>query len=115
MPQDAACVRIVPFSHLFLYRPAVGRDWDFSLTKGSPRIHCVYSPDDFWIMVGSLVAKHPFGAAGIRGFLGRGWSGLLHNIESYGGHGHDFERAEDWARWISVVVTGGWSAPPTDR
>lgn len=51
------------------------------------RVHCFHSPKDWAVRLGSILVWHPFGPAGVRGFVQDG----ITNIERACGHNGYFE------------------------
>jgi len=51
------------------------------------RVHCFHSPKDWAVRLGSILVWHPFGPAGVRGFVQHG----VTNIKKHCGHNGYFE------------------------
>lgn len=64
----------------FMIAPAMRKSWQF---ENPARVWCFYSPSDWVVWLGSLIPGHPFGKAGVRGYL---------QLEAYG---HNIEMQSD--------------------
>jgi len=80
--------KTVRFAAMFLYRPAMSRNYTFPSHR-TTRVYCMYSPQDWLILLGAMLRfNHPFGAAGRSGFTDL----AVRNVRVHGGHSHDFTK-----------------------
>lgn len=86
------------FSHIFLFRPALSRNYNLDKIAGTPRIHCFYSPQDVAVRIGSYLLCHPFGRAGTHGMT----DPAIYNHKSTGGHSNDFKDPL-FSKWVSFI------------
>lgn len=86
------------FSHMFLFRPALSRDYNLANIAGTPKIHCMYSKQDTAVRIGSYLLCHPFGKAGTHGMT----DPAVYNYKSTGGHSNDFETPL-LDHWVSFI------------
>lgn len=86
------------FSHMFLFRPALARNYCLDKIAGTPKIHCIYSKEDTAVRIGSFLPFHPFGRAGTHGMTDVG----VINHESSGGHSADFD-GDLFNKWVEFI------------
>lgn len=92
----AYAMQSIDFRHVWLFRPAMRKDWEFDRPR---RVTCIHSPDDWTIKLGGIVPFHPFGWAGVRGFT----QTHVHNRWSMDGHSADFRTPLlDW--WVDQIT-----------
>jgi len=73
-----------------------------ALWRYPERVHCFHSRKDWAVRIGSLLLLHPFGPAGIRGFVQHG----ITNIERQCGHSDYFagERLTELADYVERLA-----------
>jgi hypothetical protein len=100
--KTALAARFVKFKAIFLFRPAMSRWHRFSKVSRETKIHCIYSKQDYTILMGAMLLHHPFGLAGARGFK----SPYVQNHRSHGSHGHDFKtpNLEHWMNFVQAEI-----------
>jgi hypothetical protein len=101
--KTALAARVVAFKAIFLFRPAMSRWHRFSGVSRETKIYCIYSPQDYTVLMGALLRfKHPFGLAGARGFK----SPYVQNMRSHGSHSHDFKtpNLDYWMNFVRVEI-----------
>jgi hypothetical protein len=100
--KTAIAARAVSFKAIFMFRPAMSRWHRFSHVDGSTEIYCIYSPQDYTILMGALLLYHNFGLAGLRGFRNR----RVDNRVSHGPHSHDFQQPNlrHWMRLVEEII-----------
>lgn len=99
--KSSIAMRGVNFKAAFLFRPAMSR-WHRFPQYQDTNIFCIYSKQDYTILLGSLALYHPFGLAGFSGFR----SPFVRNIRSRGAHSDDFHegRVDEWADFIDLSL-----------
>ena len=100
--KSGIAMRGVKFKAVFMFRPAMSRWHKFPMYQDT-KIFCVYSKQDYTILMGSLALFHPFGLAGFSGFK----SPFVKNIKSQGAHSDDFKPGaiEHWADFVENSIT----------
>lgn len=95
---------------VFLFAPAMEKDWEFSGATPAERFHCVYTPHDKPVRLGSWIPfGHPFGTAGIEGFddipLEQQW--CVREVKDHSGFFFEDQRKR-WAQYVHehIEVTG---------
>ena len=86
---------------VFMFRPAMNKKWKFDLSETN--VYCIYSDDDYPILLGGWIPFHPFGHAGREGYTQKG----VMNIESAGDHNADFGTEllrKHWADFIESTL-----------
>jgi hypothetical protein len=96
--KTAIAARTINFKAIFMFRPAMSRWHRFSKVDRVTKLHCIYSPQDYTILVGALALYHPFGLAGLKGFRSK-W---VDNRISHGPHSHDF-KTPNLIHWMDFV------------
>jgi len=91
--------KAINFRAIFMFRPAMSRWHRFAKVSILTELYCIYSPQDYTIIAGSLALYHPFGLAGARGFKSR----RVTNLASHGPHSHDFKNP-NLQFWMNRVV-----------
>jgi len=86
---------------LWLFNPATSSKYDLSYVRcHTEHIFCIYSPTDLAVRLGNMIPfRHPFGAAGYKGFADLP---DRNNLESFGHHSMAFKEplASNWGRNI---------------
>jgi len=108
--KTSIAMRGINFHSVFLFRPAMSRKHRFyRLFNTGTKVYCIYSRQDYTVIGGSLLAFHPFGIAGARGFK----DPFVHNLKSEGAHSDDFHYDSPkynvlyWANYIDKQLKYG--------
>jgi hypothetical protein len=96
--KTAIAARVVNFKAIFMFRPAMSRWHRFAKVDRSTKLYCIYSPQDYTILLGAMALHHAFGLAGLRGFKSK-W---VDNRISHGSHSHDF-KTPNLIHWMNFV------------
>lgn len=90
------------FKSLWLFRPALSRNYNLAQIPNAPRVYCFHSKGDMAVRIGSWLPFHPFGRAGTHGMT----DPAVMNIQSYGSHAKDFAEPliSQWERLISENI-----------
>lgn len=97
------------FSHVFLFAPAMNRDFTFPYL-GMTKLHVIHNKKDKAIKLGSLLAWHDFGKMGRLGYDGAPDPRIENILDTDKGgmnHSHYFsnQNIEKWVKYIKQAIS----------
>lgn len=95
--KTAIAAKLVNYKAIFMFRPAMSRNYNWESVDPSTNIYCIYSKEDYTILLGSMLMYHPFGLAGFSGFKNK-----ARNFMGSGAHSDDFKRPA-LTRWAAII------------